>query len=99
MVEKVMVGVDMKDDLAGEAIAAAIAEVNPNCEIMRLPGVLKIKSPQRMVIDREIVEKHLQTDWDTQDFNLSIISYFGDILDWDDDKIVISWKRFQKGGA
>ena len=99
MVEKVMVGVDMKDDLAGEAIAAAIAEVNPNCEIMRLPGVLKIKSPQRMVIDREIVEKHLRNEWDTQDFNLSIISYFGDILDWDDDKIVISWKRFQKGGA
>ncbi len=99
MSEKIMVGVDMKDDWVGEAIAAAIAEVNPDCEIMRLPGLLKIKSPNKMVIDREAVEKHLKSTWSTEEFNLSIVSYFGDIVKWDDDQIVISWQRLQKGGA
>jgi phenol hydroxylase P2 protein len=96
---KIMVGVDMKDDLVGEAIAAAIMEVNQGSEIMRLPGLLKIKSPNRMVIDRKTVEKHMKRDWDTEEFNLSIVSYFGDIIEWDDEKIVISWKRLQQGGA
>lgn len=95
MREKIMVGVDMKDDLVGEAIAAAIAEANSGCEIMRLPGLVKIKSPNRMIIDRKTVEKHLKRDWDTEEFNLSIVSYFGDIIEWDDEKIVISWRRLQ----
>ena len=99
MTEKIMVGVDIKDDFVGEAIASAIAEINPNCETMKLPGLLKIKSPNRMLIETEVVEKYLKSDWCTEDFNLSIVSYFGDIIDWDDDRILISWKRFQGEGV
>lgn len=92
----VMVGVDMKDDPLGEAVGAAIREDNPDCEIMRLPGLLKIKSPNRLIIQRKTVEKHRCGEWDTQEFNLSIVSYFGDVIEWDDDKIVISWRRLQQ---
>ena len=47
--------------------------------------------PARLVIKRETVEARLGREWETHEFQLAIISYFGHIKEWDDDEIVIAW--------
>ncbi|CUS98989.1 MmoB/DmpM family protein, partial [Candidatus Kryptobacter tengchongensis] len=39
----------------------------------------------------ETVEKFMGRPWDTQEFNLVIISYAGNFAEWDDEKILIQW--------
>ena len=43
------------------------------------------------MINRRAVEARLGREWETHEFQLAIISYFGDIVEWDDDEIVIAW--------
>ena len=42
-------------------------------------------------ITRDSVEEKLGHDWETHEFQMAIVSYFGHIKDWDDDEIVIAW--------
>ena len=49
--------------------------------------------PGRLVISRESVEARLGRPWETHEFQLAIISYFGNIAEWDDDQIVIAWEH------
>ncbi len=50
-----------------------------------------MNSPGRLVIKRETIEDELGREWETHEFQLSIVSYYGNISDYDDDEIVISW--------
>jgi phenol hydroxylase P2 protein len=52
---------------------------------------VKITTTGELVIKRETVEKLLGRPWETHEFQLVIVSYFGHIADWDDDQIVIKW--------
>jgi phenol/toluene 2-monooxygenase (NADH) P2/A2 len=45
------------------------------------------------VIRRDSVQERLGRDWETHEFQLNIVSYFGNIAEWDDDKIVIKWEH------
>jgi len=52
-----------------------------------------LQSPGQLVISREAVEQRLGRPWETHEFQLNIVSYVGNISEWDDDEIVIKWEH------
>lgn len=86
------VGVDLQEvNEDTHRLVQAIEQDNPDATVMHMPGLVRISVPGRLVIRRESVEEHLGREWETHEFQLAIVSYFGHIKDWDDDEIVISW--------
>ncbi len=87
------VGVDLQDGEEAEAIAAAVSETHTNTTVRRMPGLIRIEVGGALTIERNIVEKHLRRTWDTQDLNLIMVTFYGEIEDWDEDRIVIHWRH------
>lgn len=85
------VGVDLQDSEELRPVIEAIEADNGDCAIRHMPGLVRITSPGRLVIRRDSVEQHLGREWETHEFQLAIVSYFGHIAEWDDDEIVIRW--------
>lgn len=85
------VGVDLQENDANRPVIEAIEAFNPDCKVTHIPGLVRISAPGKLVIDRESVESKLGREWETHEFQLAIVSYFGHIKDWDDDQIVIQW--------
>jgi len=86
-----MVGVDLQENDDSRAIVDALEEDNPDAVISRMPGLVRVRCPQRLVVSQASVERHLGRPWETHEFQLSIVSYFGHIDEWDDDEIVVAW--------
>jgi phenol hydroxylase P2 protein len=85
------VGVDIQESEQNRAVVEAIEETNPACIVQHMPGLVRITCPKRLVITRDSVEQKLGREWETHEFQMAIVSYFGHIKDWDDDEIVIAW--------
>ncbi|NNM45608.1 MmoB/DmpM family protein [Knoellia koreensis] len=86
------VGVDLQD--ANEEnlrLVQAIVADNDGAQVTRMPGLVRVQVPSCMTIRRETVETHLGREWETPEFQLAIVSYFGHISTWEDDEIVIKW--------
>lgn len=89
-----MVGVDLQqsgDDI--RHLVAAIEKDNPDILVRYLPGLIKIQKAGPLVIRRETVEEMLGRPWETHEFQLAIVSYYGHVDEWDDDEIVIKWSH------
>jgi phenol/toluene 2-monooxygenase (NADH) P2/A2 len=89
------VGIDLQDSEESRALIDAIEEDNPDAEVTRIPGLVKIKSPRDLVIRRETVEQHMGREWETHELQVHIVSYSGNIAEWDDDEIVIKWENWR----
>jgi phenol/toluene 2-monooxygenase (NADH) P2/A2 len=87
------VGVDLQDSEDTHALVDAIQADNPGAEVVHMPGLIRVTMPGELVIRRDSVTGQLGRDWQTHEFQLSIVSYFGTIAEWDDDKIVIKWEH------
>ena len=87
------VGVDVQDNDEARPIVEAIERDNPEATIRRMPGMLKVQVPREMVVRRTTVEEILGREWDTNEFQLSIISLVGNIAEWDEDEILIKWEH------
>ena len=87
------VGVDVQDNDETRPIVEAIERDNPEVVIRRMPGMVKVLVPREMVIQRTTVEEILGREWDTNEFQLSIISLVGNIAEWDEDEILIKWEH------
>ena len=85
------VGVDIQESEANRSVVEAIELTNDGCTVKHMPGLVRITAPGRLVITRESVEERLGREWETHEFQLAIVSYFGHIKEWDDDEIVIAW--------
>ena len=85
------VGVDLQDNEDSRAILKALLRDNPETKVSHLPGLIKVQCHHQLDLKRETVEKELRRPWDTQEFNLNIVSYVGDIQEWDDDHILVKW--------
>ncbi|MFV0461990.1 MAG: MmoB/DmpM family protein [Nostocoides sp.] len=85
------VGVDIQESETNRSIVEAIEASNNGCTVQHMPGLVRITNPGRLVIEREAVEARLGREWETHEFQMSIVSYFGHIQEWDDDEIVIAW--------
>ncbi|RZU37829.1 phenol hydroxylase P2 protein [Streptomyces sp. BK022] len=86
------VGVDLQDtgEESSQLVDSIVAD-NAGAEVTRLPGLVRVQAPAVMTIRRETVERHLGRGWETHEFQMAIVSYFGHIAEWDDDEIVIKW--------
>lgn len=85
------VSIDVQDFEDNRALVAAIQEDNEDLVVNHYPGLVKLQAPGRMVINRESVEAQLGRPWETHEFQVSIISLAGNITEWDEDRIVLSW--------
>ncbi|MGE3287792.1 MAG: MmoB/DmpM family protein [Pseudonocardia sp.] len=88
-----LVGVDLQDSEDNHAIVEAIQADNPDVTVTRMPGLVKLRTPGELVIRQASVADRLGRDWETHEFQISIVSYSGNISDWDDEKIVIKWEH------
>lgn len=87
-----LVGVDVQDSSDSHAVVDAITADNTGVTVKRIPGLVSLRSAQTMVIRRETVEARIGREWDTQEFQMNLVSYSGNI-DWDDDQITIKWEH------
>jgi phenol hydroxylase P2 protein len=87
------VGVDLQENEESRALVEAIEADNPDLTIRHMPGMIRLTAPGRLVINQASVEQRLGREWETHEFQLAIISYFGEFAEWEDDRIVIAWKH------
>ncbi|WP_432842203.1 MmoB/DmpM family protein [Dactylosporangium sp. CA-092794] len=86
------VGVDLQESSEdARGVLLAVERDNPDATVSHLPGLVRIQAPGRLVIRRVSVEEQLGRAWETHEFQLAIVSYFGHIAEWDEDEIVIQW--------
>ena len=88
-----LVGVDLQDSEDTRALVDAIEDDNPEANLIRMPGIVKIQTPGQLVINRETVEERMGREWETHEFQVAIVSYSGNIAEWDDDQIIIKWEH------
>lgn len=87
------VGLDLQDTEETRPLLDAIEEDNPEANLIRMPGLVKIQAPRELVVRRETVEQQMGREWETHEFQMNIVSYSGHIAVWDDDEIVIKWEH------
>jgi len=87
------VGVDLQDSEDTRLLVEAMEADNPGLTVSQIPGIVKVQSPGEIVIRRRTVEEKAGRPWETHEFQLNIVSYSGNISDWDDDRIVIKWEH------
>jgi phenol/toluene 2-monooxygenase (NADH) P2/A2 len=87
------VGVDLQDSEDTHSLVEAIQADNPDAVVVHMPGLIRVTTAGELVIRRDSVQERLGRDWETHEFQLNIVSYFGNIAEWDDDKIVIKWEH------
>ncbi len=85
------VGVVLQESEDNRPVIEAIEHDNPECHVGQSPGLVRITTPGQLVIRQETVEAKLGREWETHEFQMAIVSYFGNIQEWDDDEIVIGW--------
>jgi phenol/toluene 2-monooxygenase (NADH) P2/A2 len=87
------VSIDLQDSEENRALIEAIEADNPEVTIRHLPGLIKLQAPGQIVINRETVEERLGREWETGEFQLAIVSYAGNVSEWDDDQIIVKWEH------
>ena len=85
------VGVDLQENEESRALVEAIEADNADVSIRHMPGMIRLTSPTRLVINQASVEQRLGRPWETHEFQMAIITYFGEFAEWEDDRIVIAW--------
>ena len=73
-------------------VIEAIQIDNPHAVVHRMPAMVKIDAPGRLVLKRKTVEEITGMDFDLQSFQVNLISLSGN-LDETEDEIVLEWKR------
>jgi len=86
-----LVGVELTLGDEAEAVAEAVAEVDPAAIVTRLPAVLMVEAPGRLEIDPARVREYLGRDWGVDDLQVIMASYFGFISRWEPDGVVLEW--------
>ncbi len=87
------VGVDLQDSEDTRLLVEAMEVDNADLTIRQMPGIVKVSTTGELVIRRETVEEKMGRPWETHEFQMNIVSYSGNIAEWDDDKIVIKWEH------
>lgn len=71
-------------------VIEALERDNPNAIINRMPGMVKVDCPGRLVLKRETVEEITGMDFEIQSFHINLISLSGHI-DETEDELVLEW--------
>jgi len=88
-----LVGVELACGAEAEAVAAAALESGDDVRVTRLPALVLVEAPGRLQIDPELVRRHLgRADWEVDDLQLIMASYFGFIGRWDRGGVTLEWQ-------
>jgi len=87
------VGIDLQESEDNRVLIEAIKADNPELTIRHLPGLIKVQAAGQIVINRETVESRLGREWETGEFQLAIVSFAGNLSEWDDDRIIVKWEH------
>src|SRR3982750_4641017 len=87
------VGVDLQDNEDNRPIVEAIERDNPDVTLRRMPGMVKMQTATRVIIRGSTGGELPRRPWDTNEFQLAIISLSGNVVEWDEDEIIISWEH------
>ena len=90
------VSVDLQETEENRPLIEAIEADNPDLTINHFPGLVKLQAPGRLVIKRESVEERLGRTWETHEFQMAIVTLAGNISEWDEDQIVLSWGHLER---
>lgn len=82
----------LQDNEEARPIIEAILEDNKHATIDYQPAMVRIEAVGRLEINRERVEEHKGSDWDTQELQLVMISIAGNV-DEDDDHFILEWNK------
>jgi len=85
------VSVDIQETEDNRALIEAIEADNDELTINHIPGLVKLQAPGRLVINRASVEERHGRTWETHEFQMAIVTLAGNISEWDEDRIVLSW--------
>ena len=87
------VGVDLQENEENRALVEAIEADNDDLTIRHMPGIIRLTKNGQLVINQASVEQRLGRPWETHEFQMAIITYFCEFVEWDDDQIVIAWQH------
>ena len=87
------VGVDLQENEENRALVEAIEADNDDLTVRHMPGIIRLTKTGQLVINQASVEARLGRPWETHEFQMAIITYFGEFVEWDDDQIVIAWQH------
>lgn len=87
------VSVDLQETEENRALIEAIEADNDELTVSHFPGIVKLQSPSKLVVNRDSVEDRLGRSWETHEFQMAIVTLAGNIVEWDDDEIVIAWEH------
>lgn len=73
-------------------IIEAIVADNPHAMVNRMPAMVKIDAPGRLVLKRQTIEDITGMDFDLQSFHVNLISLSGNV-DETEDELVLEWKQ------
>lgn len=88
MEDKVFIAFQANDET--RPIIDAIAEDNPGAMVSRMPAMVKIDCPKRLVVRRESIEARVGHEFDLGELTVNLISLSGNI-DEDEDQFVLHW--------
>jgi phenol/toluene 2-monooxygenase (NADH) P2/A2 len=74
------------------SIIEAIVADNPHAVVNRMPAMVKIDAPRRLVLKRQTIEDITGMDFDLQSFHVNLISLSGNV-DETEDELVLEWKQ------
>ena len=86
----VFIALQTNDDT--RPIIEAIEIDNPLAVVNRMPAMVKIDAPGRLVVKRETIEGITGMDFDLQSIHVNLISLSGNI-DETEDEFVLEWKQ------
>ncbi len=73
-------------------IIEAIDADNPEATINRMPAMVKIDAPNRLVVKRSSIEERIGREFDLRELQVNLISLSGNI-DESDDEFVLHWNN------
>ena len=73
-------------------IIDAVEADNPNATINRMPSLVIIEVPEKLVVNQSSVEERLGRPWDVQELHLSLVSLSGEV-DEEDEYFILQWNR------
>jgi phenol/toluene 2-monooxygenase (NADH) P2/A2 len=86
MPDAVFIAFQTNDDT--RPIIEAIGEDNPKAVINRMPAMVKIDCPGRLVVRRESIEERIGRPFDLRELQVNLISLSGNIDESDDEFVL-----------
>ncbi len=71
-------------------IVEAISQDNPQAQVQRMPAMVKINAPGRLVVKRESIETLIGRACDLRELHINLISLSGNIEE-SDDEFILHW--------